>query len=82
MQEITNIISTVGFPIACSIFMGWYCKYTMDKFMGMIGAIEQKYTTLITEQQQVVTNNTEALTILTERISNMIGGDSGYVERH
>lgn len=24
MTEITQIVSTVGFPIACVIFMGWF----------------------------------------------------------
>ena len=68
-MDFANIVATVGFPIAACGFMGWYCKYTIDKFMGMVGNIEQKYSVLIKDQQEVVANNTEALAILTERIS-------------
>lgn len=74
MEQITQIVSSVGFPIAGCIGIGWYCKYMTDKFMSMIGAIEQKYTGLIQEQQDVIANNTQALTVLTERIA-AIGGD-------
>ena len=42
-MDFANIVSTVGFPIAACGFMGWYCKYTLDKFMAMVGNIEQKY---------------------------------------
>lgn len=74
MENITQIVSSVGFPIAACIGIGWYCKYMTDKFMGMIGAIEQKYTGLIQEQQDVISNNTQALTVLTEKISSLQGG--------
>lgn len=73
-MDFANIVSTVGFPIAACGFMGWYCKYTLDKFMAMVGNIEQKYTALIKDQQEVVANNTEALAVLTERISYTMKG--------
>lgn len=74
MENITQMVSSVGFPIAACIGIGWYCKYMTDKFMSMIGAIEQKYTGLIQEQQDVISNNTQALTVLTEKISSLQGG--------
>lgn len=74
MENIIQMVSSVGFPIAACIGIGWYCKYMTDKFMSMIGAIEQKYTGLIQEQQDVISNNTQALTVLTEKISSLQGG--------
>lgn len=73
MENISQIISSVGFPIAACVGIGWYCKYMTDKFMSMIGAIEQKYTGLIQEQQDVIANNTQALTVLTEKIASLKG---------
>lgn len=74
MENIMQMVSSVGFPIAACLGIGWYCKYMTDKFMNMIGAIEQKYTGLIQEQQDVISNNTQALTVLTEKISSLQGG--------
>ena len=31
IQAISDIISTVGFPIVCFIMCGWYVKYREDK---------------------------------------------------
>lgn len=36
MDSIVQIITTVGFPIACCIFMGWYIVTTMKEFSKTI----------------------------------------------
>lgn len=36
MESIVSVISTVGFPIACCIGMGWYINTTMKEFTKAI----------------------------------------------
>lgn len=36
MTELVNIISNVGFPIACVIYMGYCGKQTLDKLTSTI----------------------------------------------
>lgn len=36
MNEVVNIISNVGFPIACVIAMGYYGKQTLDNLSSII----------------------------------------------
>lgn len=68
MKEAMNIVSTVGFPIACCLFLGWYCKYMFDKMMAFVSQMETKYGDLVKEGHAVVENNTAALIKLSERI--------------
>ena len=35
MNEITTVISTVGFPIACAIALGWYAMTTTNKIIAL-----------------------------------------------
>ena len=35
ISEITSIISNVGFPIACVVFLGWYAKDTTEKIIKL-----------------------------------------------
>lgn len=43
MNEVATLISTVGFPIACCIFLGWFIKYVTDKYTKMLSDENAKY---------------------------------------
>lgn len=52
-MDIVNIISNVGFPIACVFGLGWYVKYVTDK-----------HEKEITKLKESIDNNTKAFTEL------------------
>lgn len=78
MNEIATLISTVGFPIACCIFLGWFIKYVTDKYTKMIADLNSQYTSeLINESErhskQIAEMNTqhkEEMNAVTQAINN------------
>lgn len=71
MQDVLTIISNLGFPIACCVFLGWYCKYMSDRLFESVNSITEKYDSLVRSQQDVVTNNTAALTELSGKLHEL-----------
>jgi hypothetical protein len=62
MSEIMTAISSVGFPIAACVGMGWFFKYFYDK------SCEQN-----SKMADAINNNTAALLKLSEKLD----GDKG-----
>lgn len=56
-NSITQLISSVGFPIAMCAAMGWYVKYITDK-----------HHTEMNEVTEAINNNTLALTRLCDKM--------------
>lgn len=71
MQDVITLISNLGFPVACCVFLGWYCKYTVDRLFSAVNGITERYDNLVKSQQDVVTNNTAALTELSGRLHEL-----------
>lgn len=65
---IMQAISTVGFPIACCIGMGWYVKYTTDKHREELANLNEQHKAEMTDVTTAINNNTIALTKLCERL--------------
>ena len=51
LQQILELINTVGFPIVCCLMMGYYIRYS-----------DEKHSEEIEELRKTVDNNTIALT--------------------
>lgn len=68
-MDILNVISTVGFPIAACLGMGWFVKYTTDLNREDRRESEKAHETAFKSVSQAIGNNTVALTKLTERLS-------------
>lgn len=60
----TQLISSVGFPIACCIFMGWYVKYTTDKHREELADLNNQHKIEMSNMTEAIKNNTIALTEL------------------
>lgn len=43
MQEVVQMISTVGFPILCACACGYYVKYITDKNREQIAELNEKH---------------------------------------
>ena len=64
VQEIVQVISTVGFPIVSCCAMAWYVKYSADRNKEEIQKINEQHKQEMSEVTQAINNNTIALTKL------------------
>lgn len=79
MSEVAEIIRTVGFPIACCIYLGYFIKSLTDQYRDDVKQITQKYDLAlkeITEKYEraidkfskSIDKNTQVLTSLDNRL--------------
>lgn len=70
-QAIVQIISTVGFPIACCIAMGIFVKYITDKNREEVAKLNEQHREEMNEVTTAIHNNTLALQSLTDHLKGM-----------
>lgn len=68
MNDIITIISTVGFPIAACVGMGWFVKYQTDLNNKNIETMRQEQNEQIRSMTNAVKNNTVALQQLVDKL--------------
>ena len=68
MGDLVQIISTVGFPIACCIAMGYFFKYITDKDREERTKMSEQHKEEMKEITVALNNNTLAIQKLCERI--------------
>ena len=78
MDEIVQIISTLGFPISCCVAIGIVFYQMLNKVLADSKERESNLMTLtreisakIAELGQIVDKNTEAISIMNERIEKI-----------
>jgi len=52
MGDVAQMITTLGFPVVCCIFLGWYVKYSIDKYTGMIATLNSEHRQDITKMSE------------------------------
>ena len=65
---ITQLIGSVGFPIACCVAMGYYVHEETDKQREQISEIEKRHSDEMNSITTALNNNTLALQKLTDRL--------------
>lgn len=68
LSTITNLISSIGFPIVMCIIMMWYIKYTNDKDLEE----RKNYYTELNDVKQAIDNNTQVITQLITRLEKEV----------
>lgn len=68
LQAILSAISTVGFPIACCIAMGFFVKYITDKNREEVAKLNENHKQELGDVTQAINNNTLALQSLTDHL--------------
>lgn len=68
MDEIVQIISTLGFPIACCIIMAYFYKYITDKDREERRELNEMHNAEMKEVTAALNNNTLALQKLCDRL--------------
>ena len=64
INQVVTIISSVGFPIFACVALGWFVKYTLDKYDTRLNELaeEQKNVTI------ALNNNTKAIEQLCSKL--------------
>lgn len=68
LSAITELVSTVGFPIVCFFMSGWYVKYREDKNDEKIDKLNTQHDEESKRMTDAVNNNTIALQKLTDKL--------------
>lgn len=70
MNDIVQVISTLGFPIAWCILMGYFYKYITDKDREERRELTEKHNAETKEITTALNNNTLALQKLCDRLDS------------
>lgn len=68
MTEIANLISQVGFPIACCVGLAWFCKLMLDKSEAQTSRMFDMYEKSNSENRQAIEANTRVIERLCDRL--------------
>lgn len=70
MGDISQLISSIGFPIAMCVLMCYYIKYTQDNYRTDINSLNEKHKEETTNLVQAINNNTLVIKELSERLNS------------
>ena len=68
MNEIATLISTVGFPIAACVGMGWFVKYQTDNNNKTMADLRAEQAEQNNTMLKAINNNTKALQELIDKL--------------
>lgn len=68
--ELSQLISSIGFPIAMCVLMCYYIKYTQDNYRSDVNDLNEKHKEESTKLVQAINNNTIVIKELSERLMN------------
>ena len=68
MDNIVNLISNLGFPIAIAILVIWYLSSYIKDTNARIDAYSEKYHEDILSFQKSLDNNTAVMTAIIEKL--------------
>ena len=72
MGDISQLISSIGFPIAMCVLMCYYIKYTQDNYRTDINSLNEKHKEETTNLVQAINNNTLVIKELSERLNSEV----------
>lgn len=76
-MDIVQIISTLGFPIASAIALGWYVVTTNKENNARIDKMQQEHKEEIQKVTEALNNNTLALQRLCDKMDREESKDDG-----
>lgn len=68
-NAVVEAVKSLGVAVVMCLLMAWFVKYMFDKFMAELENEREAHKSEMAVLQEALTNNTVALTALTERMS-------------
>ena len=72
MNDVVQLISTLGFPIVCCLGLAWYVKYQTDNNAKEVKEMRQEHQDEINKVTEALNNNTIALQKLCDKFDTMV----------
>lgn len=72
-MEIVDLISNVGFPMACVLVMGWFIKYLSDTNRKERDQTRKEYIAEVSQLRKTLEQNTLIIQSLRELLETMKG---------
>lgn len=72
VTDISQLISTIGFPIVCVIGMAWYIYETNKSQREDIKALNEQHKQEMNQVVEALNNNTVAFAKLYEKLDNIL----------
>lgn len=70
MEIILQVIQSVGFPIACCVFLGYFIKKQSDEYREDVKDITEKYNEAIKDFRKALERNTIVLSAIDKKLEN------------
>ena len=70
VQDVTDLITRVGFPIVMCGALAWYVKHMTDRFMAMVDSINTQHDTETKNMIRSLDANTQAIALLSQKIKD------------
>lgn len=78
MDIVLQVIQTVGFPIACCVFLGYYIKRQNEEYREDVQNITEKYEKAIDKFSKSIDKNTLVLTALETRLKGYLSDETVF----
>lgn len=72
VEQVTTLITNVGFPIVCVCAMAWYVYTNNEKQRADIDKLNERHKTEMDNVVQALNNNTIAFTKLNEKLEMIL----------
>lgn len=72
VADISQLISTIGFPIVCVISMAWYIYETNKSQREDIKSLNEQHKQEMNQVVEALNNNTVAFAKLYEKLDNIL----------
>lgn len=70
VQDVTDLITRVGFPIVMCGALAWYVKHMTDRFMAMVDSINTQHDNETKNMIRSLDANTQAIALLSQKIKD------------
>lgn len=71
INDISSLVSSLGFPIVACIGLGWFCKYMIDQNNKNVERMFQMYDKANTENREAIKACTEAVNKLCDKLEDL-----------
>lgn len=71
MNDIMNMITTVGFPIVACIGLAWFCKLMIDQQQKNIDKMFEMYDKSNAENREAIKACTDAINRLSDKLDDI-----------
>lgn len=72
VKTISEVVSTVGFPIVMCLMMGWFIKYQMDVTTKSIDALVNRVENVLEQNKIALDQNAENIRVLMTDVHTML----------